>query len=74
MAKVYLDQDMQHSDWKYKENEPARKALLEARSLQQEVMEICRESQEDRFESERLVSAEISYQIGKLMEEREGNI
>lgn len=34
LAKVYLDQDMQQSDWKFKENEPAKQALIEARVLQ----------------------------------------
>ena len=33
LAKVYLDQDMLQSDWKFKENEPAKQALIEARML-----------------------------------------
>ena len=34
LAKVYLDQDMQSNDWKFKDNQPAKQALIEARMLQ----------------------------------------
>jgi len=30
LAKVYLDEDMQGTDWKFKENPDAKQALLEA--------------------------------------------
>jgi tetratricopeptide repeat protein 21B len=33
LAKVYLDQDMQMGDWKFKENESAKQALIEARVI-----------------------------------------
>ena len=34
LAKVYLDQDMQSNDWKFKDNQPAKQALIEARMIQ----------------------------------------
>ena len=34
LAKVYLDEDMQSNDWKFKDNQPAKQALIEARILQ----------------------------------------
>lgn len=61
LAKVFLDQDTQMNDWKFKENEPAKQALTEARQLQQEVIDICREEQADRLDAERMQSAEIAY-------------
>jgi tetratricopeptide repeat protein 21B len=33
LAKVYLDEDMQSNDWKFKDNQPAKQALIEARIL-----------------------------------------
>lgn len=33
LSKVYLDQDMQMGDWKFKENESAKQALIEARVI-----------------------------------------
>lgn len=65
---------MQMGDWKFKENESAKQALIEARVIQQEVIELCRENSSERLESERLVSADISYQLGKFLEEREGSV
>lgn len=61
LSKVLLDQDMQLNDWKFKENEPAKQALIEARMLQQEVIDICREDSSDRLDNERLISADISF-------------
>jgi tetratricopeptide (TPR) repeat protein len=65
---------MQMNDWKFKENEPAKNALTQARALQQEVIDFCREEQADRLDTERLLSAEIAFQMGKFTEEREGTI
>jgi hypothetical protein len=33
MAKVFLEQDTQSPDWRFKENTDAREALLEARTI-----------------------------------------
>ena len=74
MARVFLEEDMQGSDWKFKENIDAKQALIEARALQIEVIELCRELSNDRLDSERELAAEISFKLGKYLEERDGNI
>jgi len=72
MANVCLKEDMQYSDWRFKENSDAKQALIEARAVQGEVIEMCRDLSNDRLEDERELAADISYQIGKYMEERDG--
>jgi len=47
---------------------------VEARALQTEVIEMCRELSNDRLEKERELAAEISFKLGKYLEERDGNI
>lgn len=40
MARVFLEEDMQsQGDWKYKEQQDAKQALIEARALQSKVIE-----------------------------------
>jgi len=46
--------------------------LIEARTLQTEVIEKCRELSSDRLESERVLAAEISFKLGNYLEERAG--
>lgn len=33
MSRVFLEEDMQSTDWKFKENVDAKQALIEARAL-----------------------------------------
>ena len=73
LAKVYLDEDMASANWKFKENVDAKQALIEASRVQLEVIELCRETSSDRRDDERIKSAEISYELGKYYEERDGN-
>lgn len=73
MSKVFLEEDMQQPDWHFKENIDAKQALIEARALQTEVIEMCRELSSDRLDQERFLAAEISYKLGKYLEERDGN-
>ena len=73
-ASCQLEEDMQFSDWKFKENQVARQALIEARALQTQIIEMCRENSSDRLDEERLMAAEISYRLGKYDEERIGDV
>lgn len=50
MSKVFLEEDMQQSDWHFKENIDAKQALIEARALQTEIIEMCRELSTDRLD------------------------
>jgi hypothetical protein len=43
LAKVYLDEDMQGTDWRFKENPDAKQALIEASRSQGDVIEMCRQ-------------------------------
>ena len=74
MSRVFLEEDMQRADWKFKENTDAKQALIEARALQSEVIEACRKLSDDRLDTERALAAEISFKLGKYLEEREGNV
>jgi hypothetical protein len=65
---------MQGQDWRFKENVDAKLALIEARALQTEVIEMCRELSNDRLDKERELAAEISFKLGKYLEERDGNV
>ena len=64
---------MQYPDWKFKDNQVARQSLIEARGIQTEVIEMCRQSSSDRLDEERQLSAEISFRLGKYDEERLGD-
>ena len=74
MSRVFLEEDMQSLDWRFRENKDARSALVEARTLQTEVIDMCRELSSDRLDKERILAAEISYKVGKYFEERDGNV
>lgn len=74
MARVFLEEDMQTPDWRFKENIDAKQALIEARALQTEVIEMCRELSSDRLDQERQLAAEISFKLAKYLEERDGNV
>jgi|LauGreDrversion4_2_1035121.scaffolds.fasta_scaffold297900_3 tetratricopeptide (TPR) repeat protein len=74
MSKVFLEEDMQLPDWHFKENIDAKQALIEARALQTEVIEMCRELSTDRLDQERALASEISFKLGKYFEERDGNL
>lgn len=50
MAKVFLDEDTLTADWRFKENIEAKSALIEARAIQTEILELCRELSTDRLE------------------------
>jgi hypothetical protein len=74
MSKVFLEEDMQQPDWHFKENIDAKQALIEARALQTEIIEMCRELSTDRLEQERTLAADISFKLAKYLEERDGNL
>lgn len=74
MSKVFLEEDMQQPDWHFKENIDAKQALIEARALQTEIIEMCRETSSDRIDQERQLAAEISFKLAKYLEERDGNL
>lgn len=61
-------------DWRFKENLDAKQALIEARAIQTEVLEMCRELSTDRLEQERALAADISFKLAKYLEERDGNL
>lgn len=73
MAKVLLEADQQYAGWKLKDNPEAKQAILEARQGQAEVIELCRASNTERLDDERIVSSDIAYRFGTYLEEREGN-
>ena len=73
MSRVFLEEDQQMPDWRFKENIDAKQALIEARALQTEVIDMCRELQNDRLDDERSLAAEISFKLGQYLEERDGN-
>lgn len=56
-----------------KDNVEAKQAILEAKSAQAEVIEMCRNANTDRLDDEREVSSEIAFRYGSYLEEREGN-
>lgn len=74
MSKVFLEEDMQQSDWHFKENIDAKQALIEARALQTEIIEMCRELSTDRLDEERFLAAEISFKLARYLEDRDGNL
>jgi Tfp pilus assembly protein PilF len=74
MSKVFLEEDTLSPDWRFKENTDAKQALIEARSIQTEILEMCRELSTDRLEQERALAADISFKLGKYLEERDGNL
>lgn len=61
MAKIFLEEDVQKGEWKFKPNQDALGALKEARNTQSEVIEKCREMQSDNVDKERSVAAEINF-------------
>ena len=52
MARIFLEEDVQKGDWKFKPNLDALGALKEARNTQTEVIEKCREMQSDSVDKE----------------------
>lgn len=74
MSKVFLEEDTLSPDWRFKENTDAKQALIEARAIQTEVLEMCRELSTDRLEQERSLAADISFKLAKYLEERDGNL
>ena len=74
LSQVYLDEDHQGTDWKFKANPDAKQALIEASRYQIEVIDACRQLSSDRLDTERNKAAEISFKLGKYYEERDGNI
>ena len=74
MAKVFLEEDTLSPDWRFKENTDAKQALIEARAIQTEILELCRELSTDRLEQERALAADISFKLAKYLEERDGNL
>jgi tetratricopeptide repeat protein 21B len=74
LAKVYLDEDMQGTDWRFKENPDAKQALIEASRSQGDVIELSRQQVSDKLDEEKSLAADISFKLGKYYEERDGNL
>jgi tetratricopeptide repeat protein 21B len=73
LSKVYLEEDMQGTDWKFKANPDAKQSLIEANKYQMEVIQACRDISRDRLEVEEEKASQISFKLGKYYEERDGN-
>lgn len=74
MAKIFLEEDVQSGEWRFKPNEDALKALRDALKVQESVFDKVREISIDRVDEERKITADIHYKLGKYLEEREGDI
>jgi tetratricopeptide repeat protein 21B len=73
LSKVYLEEDMQKPDWKFKSNPDAKQALIEASKKQNQLLEVAKQVESDKLDEERKKAAEISFKLGKYFEERDGN-
>lgn len=74
MAKIFLEEDVQSGDWRFKPNEDASKALYDALQVQEAVVERVRELSIDKVDNERKIAADINYKLAKYLEEREGDV
>ena len=74
MAKIFLEEDVQSGDWRFKPNEDASKALYDALAVQEAVFDRVRDISIDRVDEERKITAEINYKLALYLEEREGDI
>lgn len=73
MARIFLEEDVQSGEWRFKPNEDASKALYDALAVQEAVFDRVREISIDRVDEERKVAANINYKLAKYLEEREGD-
>lgn len=73
MAKIFLEEDVQRGEWRFKPNEDASKALRDALKVQEAVFDKVREISIDRVDEERKIAADIHFKFGKYLEEREGD-
>lgn len=74
LAQAHLEEDMQGTDWKFRDNSDAKQALIGASKFQSEVIDMCRQIQSDKIDEEKDLAGEISYKLGKYYEEREGGL
>lgn len=74
MAKIFLEEDVQSGEWRFKPNEDAAKALYDALQVQEAVFDRVREISIDRVDHERKIAADINYRLAKYLEEREGDV
>jgi len=61
MAKIFLQEDIQKGDYKFKANLDALGALKEARNIQAQVIESCRDMQSDSVDKERTIAGDINF-------------
>jgi tetratricopeptide repeat protein 21B len=73
LQKVYLEEDMQSPDWKFKENESAKQTLIQASKTQADVIEVCKELATDQLDGAKELAGEILYTLGMYYEERDGS-
>jgi tetratricopeptide repeat protein 21B len=73
LQKVYLEEDMQSPDWKFKENESAKQTLMQASKTQADVIELCKDLAADKLEDAKELAAEILFKLGMYYEERDGS-
>ena len=69
MVKIFLEEDVQSGEWRFKPNEDALKALKDALKVQESVFDKVKEISIDRIDEERKVTADIHYKLGKYLEE-----
>jgi tetratricopeptide repeat protein 21B len=74
MAKIFLEEDVQSGEWRFKPNEDASKALYDALQVQEAVFDRVREISIDKVDQERKVAADINFKLAKYLEEREGDV
>ena len=74
MAKIFLEEDVQSGEWRFKPNEDASKALYDALQVQEQVFDRVREISMDKVDHERKVTAEINFKLAKYLEDREGDV
>lgn len=74
MAKIFLEEDVQSGEWRFKPNEDASKALYDALAVQEAVFDRVRDISIDRVDEERRIAAEINFKLAKYLEEREGDL
>ena len=74
MAKIFLEEDVQSGEWRFKPNEDASKALYDALQVQESVFERVREISIDKVDHERKITANINFKLAKYLEEREGDV
>ena len=73
LQEVYLEEDMQSPDWKFKENESAKQTLIQASKTQADVIDLCKELATDQLDTAKELASDILFKLGMYYEERDGS-